>query len=78
MQFLLFDVSATLVFLSGYLAVVALQRRQTLAAVAAMSRAPPGTPLPATPRERPSPREAQKERPTQQCCREWPRLSAPR
>lgn len=49
MQFLLFDVSATLVFLAGYLAVAA-----------------------------PKPPEAQKERPTEQCCREWPRLSAPR
>jgi len=77
-QFLLFDFSATLVFLLGYLAVAALQRRRTLAVVAAMSRAPRGTQLPAIPRERPKPREAQKERPTQPCCREWPRLSAPR
>ena len=30
MQFVLFDVSATLVFLVGYLAVVALQRRRAL------------------------------------------------
>jgi hypothetical protein len=78
MQFLLFDVSATLVFLVGYLAVVALQRRRTLAVVAAMSRAPRGALLPAAPRERPKPRAAQSERPTEPCCREWPRLSAPR
>ena len=76
MQFLLFDVSATLVFLLGYLAVVALQRRP--AVVAAMSDAPRGAQLPATPRERPKPREAQKQRPAEPCCREWPRLSAPR
>jgi len=78
MQFLLFDVSATLVFLVGYLAVVALQQRRTLAAVAATSRAPRAAPRPATPGERPGPPQAQKERPTEPCCREWPRLSAPR
>lgn len=78
MQFLLFDVSATLVFLAGYLAVLALQRRRTLAVAAASDRAPRGAQLPAAPRERPKPREAQKERPRGPCCREWPRLSAPR
>jgi hypothetical protein len=74
MQFLLFDVSATLVFLVGYLAVVALQQRRTLTAVAVTSRAPRAAP----PGERPRPPQAQKERPTEPCCREWPRLSAPR
>ena len=77
MQFLLFDVSATLVFLFGYLGVVALQRRPTLA-VAATGGTPRGVRLPEAPRERPRPQDAQTERPTAQCCREWPRLSAPR
>ena len=78
MQFLLFDFTATLVFLLGYLAVAALQRRRTLAVTAATSRAPRGVQLAATPRERPKPREARKERPTEPGCRDWPRLSAPR
>jgi hypothetical protein len=77
MQFLLFDVSATLVFLVGYLAVVALQERRTLAMVT-MSSAPRGAELPAKPTERPEPRAAQEERRAEPCCREWPRLSAPR
>lgn len=78
MQFLLFDVSATLVFLLGYVAVTALQRRRTPAVMAATSRAPFGAQLPAAPRENRERDETRKERPTEPCCREWPRLSAPR
>lgn len=81
MQFLLFDVSATLVFLCGYVAAVAFLRRRTLAVMAATGPAPRGTQLPAPARrERKSqlPQLPVKERPTEQCCREWPRLSAPR
>ena len=71
MKFLLFDVSATLVFLLGYLAVVALQRRLMMAVLVPGGRAPrarhdAGSAAPA------------RERRTEPCCREWPRLSAPR
>jgi hypothetical protein len=76
-QFLLFDVSATLVFLLGYLAVVALQRRLMMAVSVPGGGAPParqdaGSAAPA--------RSAapQREKRTEPCCREWPRLSAPR
>lgn len=78
MQFLLFDVSSTLVFLLGYLAAVALLRRRALALTAATAPAPRGARLPAAPRERRKPNEAPQERPAAQCCREWPRPSAPR
>jgi hypothetical protein len=70
-QFLLFDVSVTLVFLVGYVGIVALQRRRALAA--------PGAALPAPARDGGKPAQApQQERPATQCCQEWPRLSAPR
>jgi len=39
-QFVLFDVSATLVFLVGYLAVVALQRRRALRVAMGSGRTP--------------------------------------
>ena len=81
MQFLLFDVSATLTFLLGYLAVVALQRRRIPAVAMAAGHAP-GAPraalLPASVREDRNPSAAAKERAAEPCCREWPRLSAPR
>jgi hypothetical protein len=70
-QFLLFDVSATLVFLLGYLAVVALQRRLMMAVPVPGGRAPPSG------REA-GPAAPARERRTEPCCREWPRLSAPR
>ena len=79
MQFLLFDVSATLVFLVGYFAVVALHERRTMAVMAVvLDDAPRGARLPSAPRDSLRTREAKKDRPTEQCCREWPRLSAPR
>jgi hypothetical protein len=78
MQFLLFDVSATCVFLLGYLAVSTLWRRRAQPVLAATSRGPGTAQRPAPPRQQTTPRETQKERPTEQCCREWPRLSAPR
>jgi hypothetical protein len=63
-QFVLFDVTATLVFLVGYLALVALQRRRTPAVATATSTA-----------SRTASREP---RPTIPPRREWPRLSYPR
>ena len=81
MQFLLFDVSATLTFLLGYLAVVALQRRRMLAVWMAAGRVPNtphGAELAAPARQGPRPDGTPKERVTEPCCREWPRLSAPR
>ncbi len=78
MQFLLFDVSATLVFLLGYLAVVALQRRRAPAVMGASGHAQRGAQPRAAPRERRNLGKARKESPTEPCCREWPRLSAPR
>lgn len=79
MNFLLFDVGATLLFLLGYATVVNLQRRRALP-VLAMSRAPRPTGGPARERAQPKPDEAPSESPLEQpvCCREWPRLSAPR
>jgi hypothetical protein len=73
-QFLLFDVSATLVFLAGYLAVVALHERRTVGVMAAMS----GAQVPTAPRGERKPKETPKAPATEPCCREWPRLSAPR
>ncbi|HEY2276307.1 MAG TPA: hypothetical protein VGH61_12455 [Steroidobacteraceae bacterium] len=64
MQFVLFDVTATLVFLGGYLAVVALQRRRTPAVATATSTA--------------SRILSRDPRPTTPPRREWPRLSYPR
>jgi len=80
-QFLLFDVSATLTFLLGYLAVVALQRRRMPAVTMGAGHAPGAlraAGLPAPVREDRSPSVPAKERATEPCCREWPRLSAPR
>ena len=81
MQFLLFDVSATLVFLLGYLTVLALQRRLTMAVSMASGRAPDtprGAAAFARARQGQLPKGIRKERPAEPCCREWPRLSAPR
>ena len=85
MQFVLFDFSATAVFLFGYLAVVALQRRRVvplaIAADGALSREP--RPVP-SPERRKSPEGGKsvavgKEGPTSRPRRrEWPRLSHPR
>ncbi len=77
MQFLLFDVSATLVFLVGYAMVVTLLRRRALA-VLAVSRAPRRTERAAAAREGPEASAPRKESPPQPCGREWPRLSHPR
>ena len=81
MQFLLFDVSATLTFLLGYLTVVALQRRRMAAVSMTAGRAPStphgarlAAPAPAGRARNATPKEP----PTEPCCREWPRLSAPR
>ena len=75
MQFVLFDVSATLVFLVGYLAVVALQRRLALpvamGAGGTLSREAPPVP---SPERRKSPQGPTTRAPR----REWPRLSYPR
>jgi len=74
-QFVLFDISATLVFLVGYLAAVALQRRRALpvamGAGGTLSRE--ARPMP-SPERRRSP-EGPTTRPPR---REWPRLSYPR
>jgi len=76
-QFLLFDVSATLVFLVGYLAVASFLRRRTLAVVAmSVAPRPGGSRAPVSGRR--EAQESPKPVPTKQCCREWPRLSAPR
>ena len=77
MQFLLFDVSATLVFLLGYLAVVTLLRRRALP-VPAVTRAPRPAERPAARRAGPEPSETRKEPAARQCRREWPRLIHPR
>lgn len=69
MQFLLFDVGVTLVFLGGYLTVVRLQRRRALALPRAASGTPRREPRPAPGSESPAVRPAR---------REWPRLSYPR
>jgi len=79
MQFLLFDVSATLVFLFGYLTVTTLQRRRALL-VLAEPAAPSRQPAPPA-RELGQPKggEASKDRSTRhEPRREWPRLSYPR
>ncbi len=78
MQFLLFDVSATLVFLLGYLTVVTLQRRHALPVAVATSDVTRPAQRSARAREERTPSENQKARPREQCCREWPRLAAPR
>lgn len=80
MEFLLFDVSATCLFLLGYVTVVSLKRQHALPMLATMSRPPRPTGRPATAIGERKPGEARKERPTEPvpCCREWPRLSAPR
>lgn len=64
MQFLLFDLSATLVFLTGYLTVVTVRRRRV--SVVLRPGREPGRSKPAPTRE------------DCQSCLEWPRLSAPR
>lgn len=72
MEFLLFDVSATLLFLFGYVTVVNLQRRRPLPVLAmSRTRRPTGSPAPERPQRKPD--QAQPA-----CCREWPRLSVPR
>ena len=78
MQFLLFDVSATLVFLLAYLVFVGLQRRRAPAIMAATGSQPRGVQPAVPPREGRKPAPTHQERPAIQCCREWPRLSAPR
>ena len=76
MQFLLFDLSATLLFLFGYVTVVGLQRRRALPVVAAASGM--RRERPAAGRDERKPVEAPRELDPSPCCREWPRLSAPR
>lgn len=80
MEFLLLDVSATCLFLLGYVTVVSLKRQRAFPVLATISRPPPATRLPAPAIGERKPGEARKERPTEpvSCCREWPRLSAPR
>jgi hypothetical protein len=75
MQFLLFDVGATLVFLVGYMAVVALQGRGALAVATGPGSSPRKSAVSA-----PEDRAPRRDSPPQQpeCRREWPRLSAPR
>lgn len=79
MQFLAFDVAATLVFLFGYLTVVGLQQWRAVPVRAAASRAPsreaPPVPSPAGSTAVGGRKEAATpSRPR----REWPRLSYPR
>lgn len=83
MQFFLFDVSATLSFLLGYLTIVNLQQhRRALVVVTAVGRVTsagkpgfgPELPTPSAPQPDP----AQTVRPTAPPRRGWPRLSAPR
>ncbi len=69
MQFLLFDIGVTLVFLGGYRTVDMLQRRRALAVPRAASRTPGREPRPAPGSEGPATRAPR---------REWPRLSYPR
>lgn len=80
MEFLLFDVSATCLFLLGYVTVVSLKRQRALPVLAAMTRLPHpiGRRAPVIGERKPG--EAREKRPTEpiSCCREWPRLSAPR
>ena len=83
MQFLLFDLSATLLFLFGYVTVVGLQRRRALPVVAAASGMRRERPAAGRDERKPvaAPREpvaAPRELDPSPCCREWPRLSAPR
>ena len=79
MQFLLFDVSATLVFLLAYLATLALQRRRALAVMGAPGSQPRDARLSAPARQGLKPGQAPpQERPATPCCQGWPRLSAPR
>jgi hypothetical protein len=80
MEFLLFDVSATCLFLLGYVTVVSLKRQGPLPVLATMSRPPRPTERPAPAIGERKPGEARKERPTEPlpCWRGWPRLSAPR
>lgn len=80
MEFLLFDVSATCLFLLGYMIVAGLKRQRALPVLATMSRPPRPTARPAPAIGQLRPEEARKERPAEpvSCCREWPRLSAPR
>lgn len=73
MQFLLFDLSATLVFLAGYLTVVTLQRR-LLASAATRRTQSPGP----RPGHEPGQSKLAPSREDCQDCLEWPRLSAPR
>ena len=80
MQFLLFDVSATCLFLLGYVTVVSLKRQRALPVLATISRPPRPTVRSAPAIGERKPGEPRKGRPTEPvpCCREWPRLSAPR
>lgn len=80
MQFLLFDVSATLVFLASYLTVATLQhRRREVLVLATEARDAGRVAAPARRPERSAPGATRKDgasgRPPR---REWPRLSAPR
>lgn len=77
MQFLLFDVSATLVFLAGYLTVVSLQRRRAWLVPAAIRRAPRPAPRPEREPGPSKPAPTGEPRDCQNCVK-WPRLSAPR
>jgi hypothetical protein len=77
MEFLLFDVAATLVFLLGYLTAVTL--RQARAPLVLTE--PAAAPRPSVARARGTPRpsgETRHARPGQRDRREWPRLIYPR
>jgi hypothetical protein len=78
-QFLLLDVSATLVFLLGYLTVVTLQRRRALFVPAEQSARPRSTRRPVRAAEGGKLSETAKDRRTAwPPRREWPRLIYPR
>ncbi len=79
MQFLLFDVGATLVFLVGYLTVATLQRRRALAVPTGTSRRLSLESRPAAYPEGSKPGEPGNEAPAaRRPRRKWPRLSHPR
>jgi len=76
MEFLLFDVAATLVFLLGYLTVVTLRQARAPLVLAEPAAARPGVPRArGTPRP---PGETRQDLPRQRDRREWPRLIYPR
>ena len=82
MQFLLFDVAVTLVFLLGYLTVVSLQRRRALAVPGAASPGLSREPRAASYVEGGTPGKPGAEAPEPPTIRQpgrgWPRLSHPR